>query len=96
MDTNIVGILYIVGLFVLLWFLLIRPQQKRQKQHQEMVKNLRVNDKVITIGGIYGTILKIKEESFILKVSENVKIEVMKSAISQVRSRGGNGDNDKD
>ena len=96
MDTNIVGILYIVGLFVLLWFLLIRPQQKRQKQHQEMVKNLRVNDKVITIGGIYGTILKIKEESFILRVSENVKIEVMKSAISQVRSRGGNGDNDKD
>lgn len=86
MDTNMIGILYIVGLFALLWFLLIRPQQKRQKQHQEMIRSLKVNDEVITIGGIYGTIVKIKEDSLILRVADNVRIEVIKNAISQVRS----------
>lgn len=86
MDPNLVGILYIVGLFALLWFLLIRPQQKRQKQHQEMIRNLKVNDDVITIGGIYGTIVKIKEDSLILRVADNVRIEILKNAVSQVRS----------
>jgi len=86
MDGNVIGIIYIVGLFALLWFLLIRPQQKRQKQHQEMVRNLKVNDAVVTIGGIYGTVVKIKEDSLILRVADNVRIEILKNAISQVRS----------
>lgn len=86
MDGNMIGIIYIVGLFALLWFLLIRPQQKRQKQHQEMVKNLKVNDAVVTIGGIYGTIVKVKEESLVLRVADNVRIEILKNAISRVRS----------
>lgn len=85
-NSGLFGIVYIVGLFALLWFLLIRPQQKRQKQHQAMVGNLKVNDVVTTIGGIYGTVVKIKEDSLILRVAENVRIELLKSAISQVRS----------
>jgi len=86
MDSNIIGILYIVGLFALLWFLLIRPQQKKQKQHQEMVTNLKVNDAVVTIGGIYATVVKIKEDSLIVRLADNVRVEILKNAISQVRS----------
>ncbi|MTI86287.1 MAG: preprotein translocase subunit YajC [Firmicutes bacterium] len=86
MDSNIIGILYIVGLFALLWFLLIRPQQKKQKQHQEMVGNLKVNDAVVTIGGIYATVVKVKEDSLIVRLADNVRVEILKNAISQVRS----------
>lgn len=94
MNESVIGILYIVGLFALLWFLMIRPQQQRQKKHQEMVRNLGVNDHIITAGGIYGTIVKVKEDSFIVKVADNVRIEVMKQAVSQKRTPE-NGDNDK-
>lgn len=85
MSESMIGILYIVGLFALLWFLMIRPQQQRQKKHQEMVRNLGVNDYVVTAGGIYGTIVKVKEDSFILKIADNVRIEVLKHAVSQKR-----------
>lgn len=84
MDGQLASLLYIVALFAILYFLMIRPQQQRQKKHQEMIKNLKVDDKVITLGGIYGTIVKIKEDSLILRVADNVRIEFMKTAISQV------------
>ncbi|MCF8010731.1 MAG: preprotein translocase subunit YajC [Clostridiales bacterium] len=86
MQGNLVGVLYIVGLFALLWFLLIRPQQKRQKQHREMIANLNQNDNIVTIGGIHGSIVKLKDDTVILKVADNVRIEVLKNAISQVQS----------
>lgn len=78
-------ILYIVALFGLLYFLMIRPQQQRQKKHQDLIKGLKVNDKVVTAGGIYGTVVKTKEDTLILRVADNVRIEVLKTAIGQVR-----------
>jgi len=83
-NESTLGIVYIVGLFALLWFLMIRPQQQRQKKHAEMVRNLKVNEQVVTIGGIYGTIVKIKEDALVLKVSENTRIKILKNAVSQV------------
>jgi preprotein translocase subunit YajC len=88
MSPEIISILYIVGLFALLYFFLIRPQQVRQKKHAEMIKNLKPNDPVITVGGIYGTIVRLREESVTLKVAENIKIEVLRSSIAQVRGKG--------
>ncbi len=88
-------LLFIIGMFAILYFLMIRPQQQRHKKHQEMIKNLRMNDRVVTIGGIYGTIVKIKDTSCILRVSDNVRIELLKSAISQVDS-GDEEDKDKE
>lgn len=79
-------LLFIIGMFAILYFLMVRPQQQRHKKHQEMIRNLKVNDRVITIGGIYGTIVKIKDDSCILRVSDNVRIELLKNAISQVES----------
>jgi len=93
-NAQLISLLYIVGLFLVLYLLMIRPQQQRQKKHQEMLKKLKVDDRVITIGGIYGTIVKIKEDSLILRVSDNVRIEVLKSAVSQVIGKEGNDSRD--
>jgi preprotein translocase subunit YajC len=79
--------LYIVALFAILYFLMIRPQQQRQKKHQEMMKGLKVDDSVITVGGLLGTIVKVKENTFVLRVADNVRLEFLKSSISQVTKR---------
>ena len=69
---------------VIFYFLLIRPQQKRQKQHQQLLANLKTGDRVVTSSGIHGLIANVKETTFLLKVADNVKIEVDKSAVSGV------------
>ncbi|MCL0032297.1 preprotein translocase subunit YajC [Peptococcaceae bacterium] len=84
MSPEIIAILYIVALFALLYFLFIRPQRKRQKEHQKMISELKVNDEVITAGGILGTIVRIKEDTVVLRLIDNVKIELLKTAITQV------------
>lgn len=71
-------------MFVIFYFLLIRPQQKRQKEHEQMVKNLVKNDEVITSGGLHGTVVGLKEKSVLLRIAENVKVEVERSAVAQV------------
>jgi preprotein translocase subunit YajC len=86
-NSQTVSILYIVALFAILYFLMIRPQQQRQKRHQEMIKSLRPDDRVTTVGGIFGTIVKLKEDSIILRIADNVRIEVLKNSISQVISK---------
>jgi len=89
-NAQLISLLYVAGLFAILYFLMIRPQQQRQKKHQEMIKKLKVDDRIVTVGGIFGTIVKVKEDSLILRVSDNVRIEVLKSAVSQVIGREGN------
>jgi len=69
---------------VLFYFLLIRPQQKRRKQHEQLLANLKTGDKVVTSSGIHGLIANVKDTTFLLKVADNVKIEVDKSAIAGV------------
>lgn len=86
-NSQMISLLYIVGLFAILYFLMIRPQQQRQKKHQEMIKNLKANDHIVTIGGLFGTIVKMKENSLILKIADNVEIEVLQSAISRVTEK---------
>jgi preprotein translocase subunit YajC len=71
-------------IMVLFYFVLIRPQQKRQKQHQQLISNLKTGDKVITSAGIHGLIANVKETTVLLKIADNVKIEVDRSAIATV------------
>ena len=78
------NILMIFLLFVIFYFLLIRPQQKKQKQHQQLVSALRKGDKIVTNGGIYGTVVDVKDHVIVMKNSENVKIELVKSAVATV------------
>ena len=69
---------------VLFYFLLIRPQQKKQKEHEKLVAGVKTGDKVVTAAGIHGIVSNVKETTFLLKVADNVKIEIDKSAIGSV------------
>jgi preprotein translocase subunit YajC len=71
-------------IFAIFYFLLIRPQQKKAKEQQEMLNNLKKGDKVLTSGGVYGVIVGIKPAVFELEVAEDVRIQLAKSAVSQV------------
>ena len=74
----------ILLMFVIFYFLLIRPQQQKQKEHEKVVKNLGKNDEVITSGGLHGTVVGLKDRSLLLRIAENVKVEVERSAITEV------------
>ena len=69
-------------IFVAFWFLLIAPQRKKQKQHAKMLEALEKGAKVKTIGGVFGTVTGVKDDRFVLRISENVKIEVAKEAVA--------------
>jgi preprotein translocase subunit YajC len=72
----------------LMYFVMIRPQQKRQKQWQQMLGGIKTGDRVTTSGGIRGVILSIKEDAIIIRVApDNIKIEVAKSAIASVTTQ---------
>ena len=68
-------------IFVVMWFFMIRPQRKQQKELQNFRDSLKKGDKIVTIGGIYGTVCEIKEESVLIEVDNNVKIRVSKQAL---------------
>ena len=77
--VQLVPLLLLVAIF---YFLMIAPMRRRQKQHDEMVAGLKHGDKVVTGGGIYGTVVGIEDDRVRLKVADQVKIEVTKSSIS--------------
>jgi len=68
-------------IFIVMWFFMIRPQRKQQKELQNFRDALKKGDKVVTIGGIYGTVAEIKEDSVLIEVDNNVKIRVSKQAL---------------
>ncbi|MBE3553939.1 MAG: preprotein translocase subunit YajC [Thermicanus sp.] len=78
------SLIMIVLMFVLFYFLLIRPQQKRQKERNRMLNNLEKGDKVITIGGLHGTIVELNDRTVVLKVSDSVRLTFDKQAINAV------------
>ena len=68
-------------IFVVMWFFMIRPQKKQQKELQNFRDGLKKGDKVVTIGGIYGTVCEVKEGTVLMEVDNNVKIRVSKNAL---------------
>jgi preprotein translocase subunit YajC len=75
-------ILYIALFIGMFYFLLIRPQQKQQKQRAQLINSIKQNDRVVTLGGIYGTIKSVGDQSLVLEIADNVEIEVLKSAVA--------------
>ena len=75
------SILLMVAIFAIFYFLMIRPQQKRQKEIRKFREALSVGDRVITSGGIYGKIKEIKDSTILLEIAENVRIKVDKSSV---------------
>jgi preprotein translocase subunit YajC len=88
-SDMLVSLLPFVLIFVIMYFLILRPQQKRAKQHQEMVKNMRRGDSVVTSGGLLGKITKVVDENEIeVEITDGVRVRQMRSMISEVRSKG--------
>ncbi|MGR3323144.1 MAG: preprotein translocase subunit YajC [Pseudooceanicola sp.] len=89
MDGNAIAqFVPLILIFAIMYFLLIRPQQKKMKQHQEMVNNVRRGDMVVTQGGIVGKVAKVKEDNEIeIEIAEGVKVRVVKSTLAQVLSK---------
>lgn len=79
-------IFMIIAIFAVMYFLMIRPQQRQKRQHQDMLSQLSKGDKVVTAGGIHGTVAGVKDNSVIVKIADNVKVEVSRSSISQIVS----------
>jgi preprotein translocase subunit YajC len=95
-TMNMIMMLGTVGAVILVfYFLIIRPQSKKQKALKNMLESLRKGDKVVTIGGMRGTVTSVKEQSVILKVDDNTKLEFNKNAVAQVLERK-EGDDNKD
>lgn len=83
-----IGMLPLLLFIPLMYFLMIRPQQKRQKQWQEMLTGLKAGDRVTTAGGIRGIILSIKDDAIVIRVApDNLKLEVAKNAIASVTTQ---------
>jgi preprotein translocase subunit YajC len=74
--------------FVIFYLLIIMPQRKKQKRHMEMVNNLKSGDRIITTGGIHGTIMGVQKDRIELKIAANVKIEITKSAVGVILAPG--------
>ena len=77
-------------MFLVFYFILIRPQRKKQTEQEAMIQNLGKNDEVVTAGGLHGTVVGLKEKTILLRIAENVRVEVDRSAIARVeKSRVG-------
>ncbi len=85
-QGGLVSFLPIIILFAIFYFLLIRPQQKKAKQHREMIANLKKGNRIITSGGIYGTIQTIDDTTIGLEIAEKIKIKISRGNVSSVIS----------
>ena len=81
-------------IFIIFYFLLIRPQQKRMKAHQEMVAGAQIRDTVITNGGLVGKVTKVDEHELEIEIAQGVKVRVIKSMLADIRKHGAKAAND--
>lgn len=86
MDPQLLNLIFLAVMFGLLWLMVIRPQQQQAKKRQAMLASLKEGDKVITIGGIHGTIRSLTEKEVVLRIAPGVDITVQRSAIGSVRN----------
>lgn len=90
-QGGVMGLLFPIALFVLIfYFLIFRPQKKKQQQHEQMVASIGRGDTVITAGGFFGKVSDVLDDSYIIELAEGMKVRILKSSIS-VRKDGGDG-----
>lgn len=78
-------LIMLVAIFAIFYFLMIRPESKRRKERQAMIDSLKRGDKIVTIGGLYGEVQDVHEDKVVVRIAENLKVEVAKTAISGKR-----------
>jgi len=79
----------IVGMIVIFWFLLFRPQMKRAKEHQQKVESLKKNDQVVTAGGLVGKVMKVDDTYAEVEIAQGTRVKVVKSTIGDILKPGG-------
>lgn len=82
------GFMPLILIFVFFYLFLLRPQQKKAKEHQQLLNALKKGDEIVTAGGIYGTVVSVKENVIEIKIANNVNIKVAKPSISHVLAKG--------
>lgn len=82
---GLMGFLPLILIFVIFFFLIIRPQQKKAKEHKAMLDNLKKGDKIVTSGGIYGLIEEVRPDTVTVKIAENVRIKLGRGYIAGIR-----------
>lgn len=91
MQPQSVNPIFFIGQFLLIigvfYFIVIRPQRNEQKRHQQMLGSLQKNDEVVTASGIHGTIVSVKDKTVIVRIDDNVKVEMEKSSIALVKKQ---------
>jgi preprotein translocase subunit YajC len=88
-DSMLVSLLPFILIFVIMYFLILRPQQKRSKAHQEMVRNVRRGDTVVTSGGLIGKVTKVIDDDQIeVEVADDVRVRQMRAMVADVRAKG--------
>ena len=80
---------------VLFYFMLIRPQQRREKERRALMDSIKTGDRVVFGGGVMGMIANVKEKTYVIKIADNVKVEVLRSAVTQVLEKGEQPDNEQ-
>ena len=83
---GLMGLLPFVAIIAIFYFLIIRPQNKKQKETQKMLEALKRGDRVVTIGGIHGTITSVREKTVVVKVDDTTRIEFSRSAVSSIEA----------
>ena len=81
-------IVMMILVFGILYFMMIRPQQRKEKERREMISNLKTGARVVFGGGIVGTVTNVKESTFVIKIADNVKVEVLRGGVSRVVEKG--------
>ncbi|MCU0652166.1 MAG: preprotein translocase subunit YajC [Candidatus Omnitrophica bacterium] len=85
----IANLVPLILIFVIFYFLLIRPQKTKEKEHKKLLESLTKNDEVVTSGGIHATVVNVKDKTVVLRIDENVKIEIEKNCIAYVKKNPG-------
>lgn len=83
-GSFITALIPFILVFVIFYLLIIMPSRKKQKKHQQMVEQLKPGEKIITSGGIYGTVMGVQEDKIEVKISANVKIDITKNAVAAI------------
>jgi preprotein translocase subunit YajC len=89
--ASLVQLLPLLVVFIVFYFMLIRPQQTQQKRYREMLGRLKKGDRVLTRGGLYGMILEIKDNDLTLELAQNVRVRADRTAVQSLMKRGGTG-----
>jgi preprotein translocase subunit YajC len=84
-PNPLISMVPVLLMFVIFYFLLIRPQQKQQKEHREFLKALDKNQEVVLSGGIHGVVVQVKEDTVSVKIAENVRVEVEKASVARAQ-----------